>query len=529
MSFDKVKEHGVLAVFSVLFFVCAVLVIVNYQKNYPSYEKSECLKSPTVSCVRKIILEGRKKIPDKEIVKKSEILGLDIAVLKKKSSEKEQRRRAIAVQAKKYPEQVADFSFFEKANDLKYLAYDLIAGGEGYEGIYYPFRYYLGEGKKNPYKSYLYKTVFENFQPNATWFAVLKAWEDAARQQSGVEQSRAFVNIAKLEYETGRIDKAVSMLEMVTEHDALTIGYFYLLRKALAEKGKHLKISIPQKHENRFIHWHAYEMVFQGKVEEAIRFYHDKVFQQDLFSAKARYMSRQLYETGETQKAYEFAKSVLSRIEEMPLTRVKPLQYYEWSKLYREIGQADRAAELMRPLSEAPQEGRYCGRNAESLIKCAVEFVHLGFSEVAYKTVFEFCLSKKRKKCGSIADFYIAAHETGAPVPSVDRMLDATMLHWGSSLFLKIAAFHYGRKEKELGDATIENLVRYFDYNKGAGGLIGDACGAVLLINFTDRKDLLEPLFQKAVKSIYKNIEKPEYRLDHYTRLVECFVGSGAE
>jgi hypothetical protein len=204
---------------------------------------------------------------------------------------------------------------------------------------------------------------------------------------------------------------------------------------------------------------------------------------------------------------------------------VKPLEYYEWSKLYREIGQVGKAAELMQPLSEAPQEGRYCGRSSESLIKCAVEFIYLGFSEVAYKAVFKFCLSQKSKKCGSVADFYIAAHETGAIAPSVESMLYATRFRWSDGIFLKIAAFHYSRKERALGDTIMENLVRYFDYNKDSGGRLENACGAVLLINFTDKKDLLEPLFQRAVQSVYKNIEEPSYRLEHYTRLVECFGG----
>ena len=480
-----------------------------------SYAEIVCQKSPTLECVKNIIdVYGFENI-------RTGLPG-QTSHYEHKELLKEQYKIIINNPSAGIDRKVIDRHFAsdtEKAKFLRLLALKVIQNSK--YGAPYPF----WDGGSKTLTKFLNESSFRDFEPPSSFGELLDDWTATATLLES-DRNDHLLQIANIWLILKNEKKTNAVLsELRDQLGVRTLLAINLLRNA-KEMGLNLKIesslfpSLPR----------AEILILQDQSEEAYQLLTNKKNQilLDLNSEKHETMPREqleklkkislhLAQIGKNAEALVTLDQVYELTKEDAIKR-NFINYAEFSKLYRMIGEHEKAESLMNEYMQRT-DNRTCSsfhRPWDHAI-CATELVYLGHNDVAYKKAFKAC--RNNTNCGPIIDMYQAALETNVEPPALSDMLDSVANENQTDMLLKLSAFHFSNSDFKTGNALLEKAIITMQKNNQ----FGLACKLGYLSLAADRQDLLNPLFTTSITSIFQSEINLETQMRALYKTYECF------
>ena len=235
--------------------------------------------------------------------------------------------------------------------------------------------------------------------------------------------------------------------------------------------------------------------------------------------SRLRRISKLLYRAGDGKRAFEIASKALDIEAEDPI--LGSFRQYDYiSKHYREIGQIERAKEVMSPFIDPLRNNCTLFGDSHNAAY-AREFTYLGMQKVAKSKISDICGKfAANYRMTAWQDVYMASYETGQTAPDINEIISDINPDEDIELYTNIAAFHFNRGETDKGNIFLEKAVSAIQGQKKNM----NTCSISYLAHFTDRNDLLDATLKKTVELIDQRVSDPAARMKSFNYLERCNV-----
>lgn len=448
------------------------------------YEDPACIKNPTPLCLKAMIENYRKNTP--------------IASGFKPRIPIEEQLQNINKSTEDPPKKCSRYAL---------LAYRMIYNGGS-------------DGGNDTFAKFSRNRIPKQFKPDASWQNLINDWSSLTKTLPEPDKSDNFIYIGEKLLSIGQIQEAKDYLSKVVSPSERSM---WRLMKAQNEFG--IK-NIPAHINYKFLNTptKAEDLINRGNSSEAIPLLVQDsdatITKKTPFNAKEivsrlRRNSKLLYRAGEKEKALEFADK--ARNIEASDSILSPFRQYDSiSKSYREIGQIERAKEVMLPFIKKIRNS--CTLFGDSYNTAyAEEFVFLGMPSVAKSKASDTCSGNKSAAWKNV---YMASHETGQKAPDIEEIVRNVGSDNEMGLYIDLAAFHFSRDEENEGNRLLEKAVSSISTQTKHL----NTCSISYIAYFSNRLDLLDIILTKTVRGIDRYIHDPIVKMELFSSLEKCNV-----
>lgn len=433
----------------------------------------------------------------------------------------------IARESREFPDKAADFSYIDTffLENPELARFSSVNPKSSYKVQLYLFLSYalmgqIGEGGDISYVRFNEKSAKEQFKPNATWNALIKIWRAEIETLSEPEKSNERTRFIQRLVDAGDVKTAKSEVGMVMKPDDSSIIQYTRSLIALDELDKAISVSKDGRHRtpyNRAVEAKARHLAKLGNTAEAasilIQSSEDIKLQADIMNKRDDLVSviKALHEVREVEKAKELATWLdkeISQSETANLSRDKIV------KAYREAG-AYEIAKLKIKEIMALRKNKCTIIGDEISAGYAVEFYRLGLPEEFSKVLGDIC--DEGEKYNAWLGAYRSSYEDNIDPPLIDGVLSQTDPSIHINIYNSLAAFHFLRGEKDIGNNYLDRAVNALnDANQTSA-----TCHTAVIGHFSKRLDVINPSLLASVYVANKGV-KP--KVTEYSDFLSNFL-----